>query len=388
MADIYGDDNPNQLDGTQDGDFIFGFGGNDTLRGHDGDDWLFGGEGNDSVDGGAGNDVVIGGAGKDTLAGGDGNDALFGGEGNDVLFGGAGNDALFGGAGDDGFELGAGNDYMYGGDGNDRTISGEGNDTLIGGAGDDELADNAGGNNFIHGGDGNDHLGGHRGNSTLYGGNGDDTVSISWGSYVIDGGDGVDTLQFMGSVTVDLGAGTLVGTSIFPDGPATATLAGIENYFHEALGAAHITGSSDDNELRGGQENDTIIGGLGNDTLLGMPGNDWYVFNVAPGEANADHFGVDRNDEGVDKVVLDGSAMPELGAAGQLGDDDERWYATAGATGGAEEDDRLVYDTEAGKLYYDADGSGAGAAQLIANVRVFDENFEFGPLRASDVIII
>ena len=35
-----------------------------------------------------------------------------------------------------------------------------------------------------------------------------------------------------------------------------------------------------------------------------------------------------------------------------------------------------------------ADGSGHGAAQLIASVFVWDENFEQGALRASDVIIV
>ena len=63
-------------------------------------------------------------------------------------------------------------------------------------------------------------------------------------------------------------------------------------------------------------------------------------------------------------------------------------FAAAGATGGAEEDDRLVYDTEAGNLYYDADGSGAGAALLIVNAFAFDANFNSGPLIASDIIIV
>jgi hypothetical protein len=80
--------------------------------------------------------------------------------------------------------------------------------------------------------------------------------------------------------------------------------------------------------------------------------------------------------------------MSALGPAGPLGEDDERWFAGAGATGGAEEDDRIVYDTEAGRLYYDADGSGAGEAQLLATVFVFDETFQLSALRPSDVIII
>ena len=47
---------------------------------------------------------------------------------------------------------------------------------------------------------------------------------------------------------------------------------------------------------------------------------------------------------------------------------DARFYAAAGASSGHDADDRLVYDTSSGHLYYDADGSGAGAAQLVANL--------------------
>ena len=115
-------------------------------------------------------------------------------------------------------------------------------------------------------------------------------------------------------------------------------------------------------------------------------GSDHYVFNVAPGEENADLvFGFTKDEsEGFDKIVLDSGVMTELGAAGQLAADDERWHSAAGATGGAEEDDRIVYDSEAGRLYYDADGSGAGEAQLIATVFVLNEN----PVVASDIIIV
>jgi hypothetical protein len=75
--------------------------------------------------------------------------------------------------------------------------------------------------------------------------------------------------------------------------------------------------------------------------------------------------------------------MPELGATGDFAVDDERFYAAAGATGGAEADDRVIYDTDAGRLYYDADGSGEGEAQLIAML------FSGGlPLAASDITVI
>ena len=42
----------------------------------------------------------------------------------------------------------------------------------------------------------------------------------------------------------------------------------------------------------------------------------------------------------------------------------------------------MIYDSEAGRLYYDADGSGTGEAQLIATVGIY------GDLVASDFTVI
>jgi hypothetical protein len=42
----------------------------------------------------------------------------------------------------------------------------------------------------------------------------------------------------------------------------------------------------------------------------------------------------------------------------------------------------VIYDTAAGRLYYDADGSGAGESQLIA---ILDNAFA---LSATDVVVI
>ena len=70
-------------------------------------------------------------------------------------------------------------------------------------------------------------------------------------------------------------------------------------------------------------------------------------------------------------------------SAGQFSADDARFFAGSGATGGADPDDRVVYDTDSGRLYYDADGSGSAEAQLIATLVTFGT-----PFGASDITVI
>jgi Ca2+-binding RTX toxin-like protein len=125
---IEGNSRGNELEGSDDADWIVGQGGNDELEGGDGNDYLEGDQGNDELEGGDGNDYLDGGQNNDELDGGDGDDVLVGGDGNDELEGGDGDDLLIGDAG---------NDELEGGDGNDILQGGRGNDDASGGAGDD-----------------------------------------------------------------------------------------------------------------------------------------------------------------------------------------------------------------------------------------------------------
>ena len=67
---------------------------------------------------------------------------------------------------------------------------------------------------------------------------------------------------------------------------------------------------------------------------------------------------------GTDKLQFSEASFTGLGTgttllAGQF-------WAAAGAVRGHDADDRIIYNTTTGALYYDADGSGAGAAIQVA----------------------
>jgi class 3 adenylate cyclase len=65
----------------------------------------------------------------------------------------------------------------------------------------------------------------------------------------------------------------------------------------------------------------------------------------------------------------DNAVMAALGADGAFASNDARFWAAAGANAGHDANDRVVYNTSTGQVWYDADGSGSGAAQLVATLQ-------------------
>lgn len=231
----------------------------------------------------------------DTLRGSSAANRLFGRGGNDTLVGVGGNDYLDGGNGNDSYYVSTG-DTIVDSSGTDTVYaagswtlqSGLENLTATGSAAIQLHGNNSA--NVLTGNDAGDYFNSRAGDDIMIGGAGNDNFDMSTGGIgnigtrSIDGGAGVDTLDYDGyarsAVTVDLGAGTASGGGT--GGAGSATLASIER----AVGGAYndsITGSSGDNELfgRGGNDNiqggagsDTLWGGVGDDTLAGNSGND------------------------------------------------------------------------------------------------------------------
>jgi Ca2+-binding RTX toxin-like protein len=184
------------------------------------------------------------------------------------------------------------------------------------------------------------------------------------GSDVIDGGTGSDSIEFReratSAVVVDFGSGTVQG-----GGSGTMRFTGIERVVASNFNDT-LNGTAGAQTLTGQSGADTLAGAGGVDKLWGGGGADTFVFRET-GTANADR--ISDWASASDRIALDNAVMSALGMDGDFTSGDARFAAGAGYTSGRDATDRVVYDTSTGSLYYDADGSGAGAAQIIATLQ-------------------
>ncbi len=119
--------------------------------------------------------------------------------------------------------------------------------------------------------------------------------------------------------------------------------------------AINLTGNNISQSIIGNAGNNVIDGKGGADALWGLGGNDTFVFDTALGSGNVDR--VYDFDPTTDSIRLDDAFFRglSLGALSQ--------GAFASGTAAAQADDRVIYDSATGKLFFDPDGVG-GAAQI------------------------
>jgi len=334
-----------------------------TANGTAANDSLTGTEGNDSISGLAGSDTINALGGDDTLDGGAGIDALNGGLGNDTYIVTAG-DALTDAGG---FETVVSDvDWTLGGDFENLTMAGTGNIRVTGNSGDNLAIGNSGDNYF--------NL--RAGNDTIQAGAGNDWIDMSafgaqsYGFDRIEGGAGFDTVNFaisagqQSGIFVDLTENSIHGGGVGGSGGAFVT--SIERVVGAGFSDS-IKGTAVAEALEGREGNDTLSGMGGNDTLSGGTGSDSFVFAAAPSSTNVDL--VTDFVPGSDKAAFDNAVFTALGTDGNFVAGDARFAAGAGFTSGRDASDRIVYNTTTGQLFYDADGSGAEAAQLVATLQ-------------------
>ena len=213
----------------------------------------------------------------------------------------------------------------------DLAQSGASTKSFIGGARPDTLTGTSG----------NDLLDGMGNSDTLKGGPGDDTYGVDRaGDQVIEAsGQGIDTVVSTSpSYTLAANVENLKLTG-------KVAQAGIGNELNNRL-TSNDAGST----LNGGAGNDILIAGRGADMLTGGAGKDIFEFDKAP--AKAGH--ITDFTAGQDMIDLRGL----FGAANYVGTDpvaDHHLELRADGAGGT-------------AIYFDADGSGAGAPVLVTTV--------------------
>lgn len=405
--------------------------GNDTINGSVGDDEIWGRLGDDVLNGNAGNDLVTGGGGADTYDGGAGydvlnfqdaydsptairginldatagtvfdqfgfsetfqnfeefrgtqfSDTMVGSSVDETFFGFGGRDTINGGAGIDtirydrdflrGATKGVNIDLSTGiatdGFGSRDTLASIENiratdfkDTIVGSSA----------SNFIRAFAGNDSINGGGGADTMRGGLGNDTYFVgSTGDIVdeaADGGAGTDTVH--STISFNLG-----NTAVVKGGVENLVLLGTANKSGTGNALSNtLTGNTGNNILSGFAGNDTIDGGLGNDLVNGGVGNDiltggdgldTFVFsNALNATTNVDTInGFTVAD---DTIRLENSIFTAIVGTGTL---TAAQFVTNTTGQAADADDRIIYDSDTGRLLYDSDGDGAGGSVHFATV--------------------
>jgi Ca2+-binding RTX toxin-like protein len=325
-----------------------------------------------------------------TVNGNGGNDTLLGQQAADVLNGSAGADLLKGAGGNDVYHVDSGGDIVSeaGGSGVDTVVSSFsfslantarvlgavenlalGNVAAATSATGNNLSNVITGNNFantLSGGVGNDTLNGGIGADVMNGGVGDDRFFVD---NAVDkvfeaANQGTDTVYT--SVSYALTAGRHIETLATTSVAGTSTIGLTGNELAQRIignnGVNGLYGNAGNDLLYAYGGNDVLNGGLGNDALSGGIGIDYFVFNTALSPtANVDRI-IDFSVP-ADTIRLDNAVMPGLGAS--LGAA-KFWKSTAGVA--HDTDDRIIYDIDSGRLFYDGNGNAAGGVVHFATL--------------------
>lgn len=128
------------------------------------------------------------------------------------------------------------------------------------------------GDDTVNGTAGNDKINGLAGNDQLNGLDGNDTFIMGSGDNAIDGGLGIDVLDYS-SATVGMSLNMTTPSAVATDSSYSDTFSNIESVIGTNY-ADTLNGDAGHNTLLGGDGNDNIFGDSGNDFLGGGGGND------------------------------------------------------------------------------------------------------------------
>ncbi len=369
---IFGNAGANILEGGGGEDSLIGFGGNDWYYVDTAGDLVYeaAGSGNDHVFArasyhlNAGAEVEVLSTYDESksdlidLTGNEFNNVVVGNAAHNVLEGGGGEDSLVGLGGDDWYYVDSAGDLLYeaAGGGYDHVFArasyhlNAGTEVEVLSTYDESKSDliDLTGNerdNIVVGNAAHNALDGGGGNDSLIGLGGDDWYFVDSGTLVYEAAGGGNDRVFARS-SFQLGAGAEVELLTTTDNAGT--------------GAIDLGGDGFAQAIFGNDGANVLDGKGGSDTLMGFGGADTFAFTTALGADNVDLiYGFTS---GSDRVSLDHSVFTGLG----VGTLSASAFVAGAAAGDA--DDRIVFDQTSGNLFYDADGSGAGAAVLFATL--------------------
>jgi Ca2+-binding RTX toxin-like protein len=276
--------------------------------------------------------IVDGTSGADQLYG---HDAV-----GDIITSGDGADTVYGLAGADVIDTGRGADIIYDGRGDDTVTAGADGDIIRGDLGDDQF----------------------------FGGDGNDSIYSFGGADLMDGGAGTGDSVFYvnerSAVTINLVDQILNAGAAFGD-----TIANIERIYGVVYFANNLTGDANSNilvggikadVLNGGGNFDLLRGGLGADTMTGGTSGDYFQYTTATEGGDT----ITAWESG-DKFTFARAAFGNLAGANVAA---ANFRSVASGHAASTTSQKFIFDQATDQLWYDADGSGAGAAIFIADI--------------------
>ena len=281
-----------------------------------------------------GSDTIFGTSGPDTLAGTTGADTMVGLAGNDIYTVNNVGDVVRESAGQGTDTVRSTINYTLPANVENLTLTGTGSVKGIGNSLANVLTGN-GGNNILNSGRGADTMKGGAGNDIYYVDNAGDVVSESSGG-------GTDLVR--SSVSFSLGGKQ------------------VENLTLGGSGNINGTGNAFANVLTGNAGANVLNGGGGADTMKGGAGSDTFAFTTSLVAGNIDTI-TDFNV--ADTIRLSSTIFNTIAGTGTL----SAAQFVANASGTAQDaNDRIMYETDTGKLFFDSNGSAAGGAKQFAQL--------------------
>jgi Ca2+-binding RTX toxin-like protein len=192
--------------------------------------------------------------------------------------------------------------------------------------------------------------------AAVNGGDGNDSVSSGGGADGLTGNGGNDVLA--GNAGNDLLAGNAGNDRLAGNG-----------------GADRLQGGTGSDVMDGGAGADRLIGGAGPDLLRGGVGGDMFHFN-APLSSTTNVDRIADFNVPADQIELENAIFTTLSGTSLSS---SAFHVGSGAH---DSSDRIIYNSESGALYYDANGNAAGSSVQFATLAAHLA------LTASDFLIV